>query len=104
MKQRAKAFKEIEELLKSYPIIIFIRGTTLCPECKQSEVLIDYLQKMEVKFRYVDILSNTRLKEWIKHFSGFPSFPQIFVSGKFVGSAEMVIDMIESNEFINIIP
>ncbi|TNV78818.1 hypothetical protein FGO68_gene1296 [Halteria grandinella] len=104
MKKRKQAFAEIEELLKSYPIIIFIRGSALSPECKQSEVLIDYFQKMEIKFRTVDILSNPQLKEWVKHFSGFPSFPQIFVNGKFVGSAEMVIDMIESDEFINIIP
>jgi monothiol glutaredoxin len=59
---------------------------------------------MEVKFQYVDILNNIRIKEWLKHYSNFPAFPQVYVNGKFVGGSEIVIDLIESEEFINMIP
>ena len=59
---------------------------------------------MEVKFRHFDILQDERIKEWLKFYSNWPSFPQVFVKGKFVGGTEMVVDLIESDEFLAMIP
>lgn len=59
---------------------------------------------MEVKYRPVNILADVRLKQWLKHYSNWPTFPQVYVNGKFMGGSEMIIDMIESEEFLSLIP
>ena len=59
---------------------------------------------MEVKFGHIDILSNPKLKEWLKFYSNWPTFPQCYVNSKFIGGCEMVIELIESEEFLTIIP
>ena len=102
--ERVLAYNEIEEMLASYPIVIFIRGSPTEPQCKSSRVLLDYLQKMEIKFRHFDVLQDTRLKEWLKFYANWPTFPQVYLSSKFIGGTEIVIEMIENDEFLGIIP
>jgi monothiol glutaredoxin len=65
---------------------------------------VEYLMKMEIRYRPYDILKDSRMKEWVKQYSQWPTFPQVFVNGKFMGGSEMIIDMIESEEFLSIIP
>jgi glutaredoxin-related protein len=73
--ERVRAFNEIEEILNSYAIIIFIRGPPNEPKCPQSQLLVEYFTKMEIKFRSYDILGDNRLKEWLKFYSNWPSYP-----------------------------
>lgn len=58
IRERVRAYNDIEEILNSYPIVIFIRGTPTEPQCKSSRVLLEYLTKMEIKFRHFNILTD----------------------------------------------
>ena len=55
---------------------------------------------MQIKYRTIDILKDEHLKEWIKVFANWPSFPMVFINGKFVGSTEIVFDLVEKDEFL----
>ena len=73
--ERAEAFIQIEALLTSFPVVMFIRGSPLKPTCKSSKVLVEQFNKMEVKFKSYDILLDHKIKEWLKFYSNWPSFP-----------------------------
>ncbi len=104
LEEKKKAFKNIENLLSHMPVTVFMRGTPTQPECKASQILVEYFMKMEIRYRPYDILKDSTIKEWVKQYSQWPTFPQVFVNGKFLGGSEMIIDMIESDEFLSIIP
>jgi len=59
---------------------------------------------IDVTFKAFDVLEDKRLKEWLKFYSNWPTFPQVYVNQKFVGGAEIILSLIESNEFIDMIP
>lgn len=73
--EQKKAFLEIEQSLKQFPIVIFIRGDQMEPKCKSSKMLIDCLTKMQVKFKSFDVLMDDSLREWLKFYSNWPNFP-----------------------------
>ena len=73
--EQRKAFNEIEVSLQQFPIVVFMRGDPKEPKCKSSKTLIECLTKMQIKFKSFDILLDDNLKEWLKFFSNWPSFP-----------------------------
>lgn len=73
--ERTEAFREIEDKLSSFPIVMFIRGSPIKPQCKSSKVLVDQFEKLEVKYRSYDIMLDQKLKEWLKFYSNWPSYP-----------------------------
>ena len=73
--ERKEAFEDIEEKLSSYPVVLFIRGTPTNPMCKSSKFLVDKLQRLDIKFRYYNIMEDGKMKEWLKFYANWPSFP-----------------------------
>mmetsp|Transcript_42056 Transcript_42056/g.64452 ORF Transcript_42056/g.64452 Transcript_42056/m.64452 type:complete len:168 (+) Transcript_42056:276-779(+) len=73
--EREKAFNYIEMKLMQFPIIVFMRGDPQQPKCKSSRILIECFTKVDIKYKSFDILTDDNLKEWLKYFSNWPSFP-----------------------------
>lgn len=74
------------------------------PKCRSSKILIECLFKMEISFRDYDILKDDSLKEWLKHYSNWPSFPQIYINKKFIGGTEIILQLVEKDEFMQLVP
>ena len=73
--EQKEAFIEIEDKLASSSIVIFIRGTPINPACRASRTMVEQLDSLEIKYKSFDILSSQKLKEWLKYYANWPSFP-----------------------------
>ena len=95
--EKMKMFTEIESLLHSQTLFVFIKGTPSAPQCKFTRRLLALLEPY--KFGFVDILHNEQIRQWIKWYSKWPTFPQVFLQGKLVGGVDIVEELIQNGEF-----
>jgi Grx4 family monothiol glutaredoxin len=103
--EKKKAFREIEDLVTSHPhFFMFIKGSPEQPKCKFTRKLLETLAPFNYRFRTFDILKDERIRQWLKFYSNWPTFPQIFVGGKFVGGVDIVCELLEGGEFDSIVP
>ncbi len=72
--------------------------------CKSSKFLVDQLNRMDIKFKSYNIQENGKLKEWLKFYANWPSIPQLFITGKFIGGTEINLQLCENEEFIPLVP
>ncbi|CAM9378069.1 unnamed protein product [Sphacelaria rigidula] len=96
MKERTRA--ELQELVSEHKIIAFIKGNRLMPQCGYSGTLVNILQSLSVPFETVDVLSDDRIRQGIKDFSDWPTIPQLYLGGEFIGGADIVIELFQSGE------
>lgn len=66
--------------------------------------MVEQLDNLEIKYKSFDILFNQKLKEWLKYFANWPSFPQLYIYGKFIGGTEIMLQLIEQDDFMAMIP
>jgi Grx4 family monothiol glutaredoxin len=83
---------------------MFIKGTPEQPKCKFTRKLLELLAPQSYRFRTFDILNDERIRQWLKFYSSWPTFPQIFLNGKFVGGVDIVSELIEAGEFDSMVP
>jgi Grx4 family monothiol glutaredoxin len=83
---------------------MFIKGSPEQPKCKFTRKLLETLAPFNYRFRTFDILKDERIRQWLKFYSNWPTFPQIFVGGKFVGGVDIVCELLEGGEFDSIVP
>jgi len=84
---------------------MFIVGTVDAPMCKFTRRLVDMLAPFQYqKIQTFDIMSDDRIAQWLKFYSNWPTYPQIFVQGNFVGGADIVCELIENEEFDEMVP
>ncbi len=103
--ERLQAFRDIEDLVNSSPLFMFIKGTLIEPKCKFTRKLIETLKPFNYRnIKTLNILENERIRQWLKFYSNWPTFPQIFAGGKFVGGVDIVCDLVADNEFDAILP
>ena len=74
------------------------------PACRASKQMIEQLDNLEIKYKSVNILFNQKLKEWLKYFANWPQFPQLYIYGKFIGGTEIMLQLIENDDFMAMIP
>eukprot|EP00244_Chara_vulgaris_P009874 TRINITY_DN4330_c0_g1_i1.p1 TRINITY_DN4330_c0_g1~~TRINITY_DN4330_c0_g1_i1.p1 ORF type:complete len:357 (-),score=68.68 TRINITY_DN4330_c0_g1_i1:91-1161(-) len=94
----AQLIKKLEELIKSKPIMLFMKGSAEEPRCGFSRQVVESLQKEEVEFGTFDILSDQEVREGLKKFSNWPTYPQLYVDGELVGGCDIIREMHESGE------
>lgn len=99
-----KAFREIDDLVKSNPFFAFIKGTSEAPKCKFTRRLVELFGKSQYKYKTFDILGDERIRQWLKFYSNWPTFPQIYLNGEFVGGVDIVTELIENGEFDEMVP
>ena len=90
--------ERIEKELKSHKVVIFVKGTVEAPQCGFSAATVELFQKMKVPFHSVDVIANPDIRMALPEFSKWPTFPQVFISGKLVGGCDIVHEMHETGE------
>ena len=92
----ARAF--IEDSIAQHPVVLFMKGVPDEPRCGFSAVVVQILDHLGVQFASVDVLSNEEIRETIKVFSDWPTIPQLYVKGEFVGGADIIREMFSNGE------
>lgn len=88
----------IEALIQSSPIFVFMKGTKLMPQCGFSNNVVQILNAMGMAFETFDVLSDMEIRQGIKDFSEWPTIPQVYVKGEFIGGSDILIEMYNSGE------
>ena len=90
--------QRIETLVGSSPVFVFMKGSKLMPQCGFSNNVVQILNAMAVPFETFDVLSDMEIRQGIKEFSDWPTIPQIYVNGTFLGGSDILIEMYNSGE------
>ncbi len=88
----------IQETINSSPIVLYMKGTPDFPQCGFSARVVHLLRECNVKFTSIDVLSDPEIREGIKVFSNWPTIPQLYVEGEFVGGCDIMTELFESGE------
>ena len=90
--------ERIEALVKSNDVVLFMKGSTLFPQCGFSSRAVAILDHLGVPFETVDVLQDQEIRTGIKEYSDWPTIPQLYVKGEFVGGSDIMMEMFESGE------
>ena len=94
--------ERIKKLIESNDIMIFIKGTPTAPECGFSRKIINLLKQEGInKFGYFNILTDNDIRQGIKKYSNWPTFPQLYIKNELIGGLDVVSDMIDAGELID---
>ncbi|MGC6472568.1 MAG: Grx4 family monothiol glutaredoxin [Parvibaculales bacterium] len=88
----------IENEIKDTDVVLFMKGTPVFPQCGFSGQVVQILSYLGVPFKGVNVLDDDNLREGIKSFSNWPTIPQLYVKGEFVGGCDIVREMFEEDE------
>ena len=88
----------IDALVKANPVVLFMKGSPLFPQCGFSSRAVAILQHLNVDFETVDVLQDQGVRQGIKAYSDWPTIPQLYVGGEFVGGSDIMMEMYESGE------
>ena len=91
-------FEQIKQQIGENDVVLFMKGTPVFPQCGFSAAVVQALSVMGVKFKGIDVLADPDLREGIKQFSNWPTVPQLYVKGEFVGGCDIVREMYETGE------
>jgi monothiol glutaredoxin len=94
----ATASDRIKENIDQNPVTLFMKGTPVFPQCGFSATVVQILTQMGVKFKGVDVLADPEIRQGIKEFSQWPTIPQLYVKGEFVGGCDIIREMYEAGE------
>ena len=94
----ASTQQRIEQLIGSSPVFVFMKGSKLMPQCGFSNNVVQILNALAVPFETFDVLSDMEVRQGIKEFSEWPTIPQVYVNGEFIGGSDILIEMYNSGE------
>ena len=92
------AFERIEADVKSNPVVLFMKGTPVFPQCGFSARVVQVLSHLQVPFKGVNVLEDMEIREGIKAYANWPTIPQLYVDGEFVGGCDIVLEMFQAGE------
>jgi monothiol glutaredoxin len=79
-------------------VVLFMKGTPVFPQCGFSAQVVEILSEVGVKFKGINVLADAEIRQGIKEFSNWPTIPQLYVKGEFVGGCDIVREMFEADE------
>jgi monothiol glutaredoxin len=88
----------IDTEVKANDVLLFMKGTPVFPQCGFSSAVVQILSHLGVKFKAIDVLKDPEIRQGIKEYSDWPTIPQLYVKGEFVGGADIVREMFENDE------
>jgi monothiol glutaredoxin len=91
-------FSRIQSEIEATPVVLYMKGTPVFPQCGFSARVVQILSHVGVPFKGVNILEDMELREGIKQFTNWPTIPQLYVKGEFVGGCDIVTEMFQSGE------
>ena len=92
------AKNRIDEIVKSNAVVLFMKGTPLFRQCGFSSRAVTILEHLETPFESVDVLQDPEIRQGIKEYSDWPTIPQLYVKGEFVGGSDIMMEMFKSGE------
>ena len=93
---------QIKQIITSNPVVLFMKGTAQFPQCGFSGKVVQILKSCNISFKDVDVLSNPEIREGIKIYANWPTIPQLYIHGEFVGGCDIVTELYESGELQNL--
>ena len=88
----------IEEIVRGNDVVLFMKGTELFPQCGFSSRAVAILEHLGTPFKTVDVLQDPDIRQGVKEYSDWPTIPQLYVRGEFVGGSDIMMEMFESGE------
>ena len=94
---------EIRKIIEKNDICLFMKGTPDSPQCGFSMAVSNVLKHLNVKFKGIDVLEDQNLRQGIKNYSDWPTIPQLYIKGEFIGGCDIVKEMFEKGELKKIL-
>ncbi|MXV44268.1 Grx4 family monothiol glutaredoxin [Saccharibacter sp. 17.LH.SD] len=91
-------FQTIQNMIDTHPVMLFMKGDKLFPQCGFSARVVQILTHLDTPFETANVLESPELRQGIKDFSQWPTVPQLYVKGEFIGGCDIVTDMYQSGE------
>jgi monothiol glutaredoxin len=95
--------ERIKKQLDAYPILLYMKGTPDFPQCGFSAKTVGALRAVNAQFAYVNIFEDPEIREGLKAYSNWPTFPQLYVKGELIGGCDIAIELYESGELQEIV-
>ena len=95
--------ERIQTEVDSNDVLLFMKGTPVFPQCGFSAAVVQVLSHLQVKFNSVNVLEDMDIREGIKHYSDWPTIPQLYVKGEFVGGCDIIREMFETGELSSLL-
>jgi monothiol glutaredoxin len=95
--------ERIETDLKANDVVLYMKGTPVFPQCGFSAAVVQVLTHMGVKFKGINILEDSELRQGIKDYANWPTIPQLYVKGEFVGGCDIVREMYQTGELADLL-
>ncbi|CAB9501642.1 Glutaredoxin-related protein 5, mitochondrial [Seminavis robusta] len=90
--------ERIQALVDNHPVLLFMKGSRLFPQCGFSNTAVQILESFKIDFHTVDVLSDEAIRSGVKDFSQWPTIPQLYVTGEFIGGSDIMIELYQSGE------
>ncbi len=88
----------IDELVQNHKILVFMKGSKLMPQCGFSNTAVQILNSLGAPFETVDVLEDYEIRQGIKEYSNWPTIPQIYINGEFIGGSDVLIELYQQGE------
>lgn len=95
--------ERIKEQLEGYPVLLYMKGTPDFPQCGFSAQTVAALRAVGAEFAYVNIFEDPEIREGLKSYSNWPTFPQLYVNGELIGGCDITMELYESGELKQLI-
>jgi monothiol glutaredoxin len=95
--------ERIKKQLEAYPVLLFMKGTPDFPQCGFSARTVAALRAVNAKFAYVNIFEDPEIREGLKVYSNWPTFPQLYVNGELIGGCDITLELYASGELAKIV-
>ena len=89
---------KIDKLVKENKVLVFMKGSKLMPQCGFSNNVVQILNTLGVPYETVDVLTDYEIRQGIKEYSNWPTIPQIYINGEFVGGSDIAIELYQNGE------
>jgi monothiol glutaredoxin len=96
-------FDRIKQDLAENDVVLYMKGTPVFPQCGFSAAVVQVLSHIGVKFQGIDVLQDPGLRQGIKEFASWPTIPQLYVKGEFVGGCDIIREMYETGELTDLL-
>lgn len=90
--------KEISNLVNKYDIIIFMKGSREQPQCGFSNTAVQILNTLSIPYHTVNVLEDIQMRQGIKEYSNWPTIPQVYIQGQFLGGADILLEQYQTKE------
>jgi len=90
--------ERIDNLVKQHKILVFMKGNKLMPQCGFSNNVVQILNTLGVPYETIDILADQEIRQGIKEYSDWPTIPQVYINGEFVGGSDVMIQLYQKGE------